>query len=125
MRKDDATCSLSRMVTALMATQGKYRKGGTSKAKQLAFEPIRQRPHPPPPPPFFIHSVIIANTFRPIVGKAVLGSVTVVEFLSDRRCDFLTDDGAYWQYEVGDTAQTAALTKYIISDSPASPYASA
>ncbi|KAG5831132.1 hypothetical protein ANANG_G00300590 [Anguilla anguilla] len=40
-----------------------------------------------------------ALTFRPLVGKSVLGPVTAVEFLCDRRLDFLTEDGAYWPYE--------------------------
>ncbi|XP_064172762.1 probable JmjC domain-containing histone demethylation protein 2C [Anguilla rostrata] len=40
-----------------------------------------------------------ALTFRPLVGKSVLGPVTAVEFLCDRRLDFLAEDGAYWPYE--------------------------
>ncbi|KAG5855401.1 hypothetical protein ANANG_G00048680 [Anguilla anguilla] len=34
-----------------------------------------------------------ALTFKPLVGKAVLGSIAAVEFFSDRQLDFLTDDG--------------------------------
>lgn len=40
------------------------------------------------------------QTFKPLVGKSVLGSITAVEFFSDRQLDFLTDDGAYQPYQV-------------------------
>ncbi|KAL7869804.1 hypothetical protein AOLI_G00137920 [Acnodon oligacanthus] len=40
-----------------------------------------------------------ALTFKPLVGKSVLGSITAVEFFSDRQLDFLTDDGAYQPYQ--------------------------
>ncbi|XP_064176425.1 probable JmjC domain-containing histone demethylation protein 2C isoform X1 [Anguilla rostrata] len=40
-----------------------------------------------------------ALTFKPLVGKAVLGSIAAVEFFSDRQLDFLTDDGAYQPYQ--------------------------
>ncbi|XP_036404710.1 probable JmjC domain-containing histone demethylation protein 2C isoform X2 [Megalops cyprinoides] len=40
-----------------------------------------------------------ALTFKPLVGKTVLGSITAVEFFSDRQLDFLTDDGAYQPYQ--------------------------
>ncbi|KAG9346027.1 hypothetical protein JZ751_007842 [Albula glossodonta] len=39
-------------------------------------------------------------TFKPLVGKTVLGSITAVEFFSDRQLDFLNDDGAYQPYQV-------------------------
>lgn len=41
-----------------------------------------------------------ALTFRPLVGKATLGSITAVEFFSDRQLDFLSDHGAYQPYQV-------------------------
>ncbi|XP_045570051.1 probable JmjC domain-containing histone demethylation protein 2C isoform X2 [Salmo salar] len=37
--------------------------------------------------------------FRPLVGKATLGSITAVEFFSDRQLDFLSDHGAYQPYQ--------------------------
>ncbi|XP_053367912.1 probable JmjC domain-containing histone demethylation protein 2C isoform X1 [Clarias gariepinus] len=40
-----------------------------------------------------------ALTFKPLVGKSVLGSITAVEFFSDRQLDFLTDDGACQPYQ--------------------------
>ncbi|XP_061081381.1 probable JmjC domain-containing histone demethylation protein 2C isoform X2 [Conger conger] len=40
-----------------------------------------------------------ALTFKPLVGKTVLGSIAAVEFFSDRQLDFLTDDGAYQPYQ--------------------------
>ncbi|MBN3304406.1 JHD2C protein, partial [Amia calva] len=40
-----------------------------------------------------------ALTFKPLVGKAVLSSITAVEFFSDRQLDFLTEDGAYQPYQ--------------------------
>ncbi|XP_017338818.1 probable JmjC domain-containing histone demethylation protein 2C isoform X2 [Ictalurus punctatus] len=40
-----------------------------------------------------------ALTFKPLVGKSVLGSITAVEFFSDRQLDFLTDDGASQPYQ--------------------------
>ncbi|XP_028824386.1 probable JmjC domain-containing histone demethylation protein 2C isoform X3 [Denticeps clupeoides] len=40
-----------------------------------------------------------ALTFKPLVGKTVLGSTTAVEFFSNRQLDFLTDDGAYQPYQ--------------------------
>uniref|UniRef100_A0A674C6J4 Probable JmjC domain-containing histone demethylation protein 2C n=1 Tax=Salmo trutta TaxID=8032 RepID=A0A674C6J4_SALTR len=40
-----------------------------------------------------------ALTFRPLVGKATLGSITAVEFFSDRQLDFLSDRGAYQPYQ--------------------------
>ncbi|XP_045543379.1 probable JmjC domain-containing histone demethylation protein 2C isoform X9 [Salmo salar] len=40
-----------------------------------------------------------ALTFRPLVGKATLGSITAVEFFSDRQLDFLSDHGAYQPYQ--------------------------
>ncbi|XP_030631900.1 probable JmjC domain-containing histone demethylation protein 2C isoform X2 [Chanos chanos] len=40
-----------------------------------------------------------ALTFKPLVGKTVLGSITAVEFFSDRQLDFLSDDGAYQPYQ--------------------------
>ncbi|XP_052357805.1 probable JmjC domain-containing histone demethylation protein 2C [Oncorhynchus keta] len=39
------------------------------------------------------------QTFRPLVGKATLGSITAVEFFSDRQLDFLSDHGAYQPYQ--------------------------
>ncbi|XP_049320800.1 probable JmjC domain-containing histone demethylation protein 2C isoform X1 [Astyanax mexicanus] len=38
-------------------------------------------------------------TFKPLVGKSVLGSITAVEFFSDRQLEFLTDDGAFQPYQ--------------------------
>nr|XP_023686771.1 probable JmjC domain-containing histone demethylation protein 2C isoform X2 [Paramormyrops kingsleyae] len=40
-----------------------------------------------------------ALAFRPLVGKAVLGSIAAVEFFADRQLDFLTDDDAYQLYQ--------------------------
>ncbi|XP_071250850.1 probable JmjC domain-containing histone demethylation protein 2C isoform X2 [Salvelinus alpinus] len=40
-----------------------------------------------------------ALTFRPLLGKATLGSITAVEFFSDRQLDFLSDHGAYQPYQ--------------------------
>uniref|UniRef100_A0A8C7K5R0 Probable JmjC domain-containing histone demethylation protein 2C n=1 Tax=Oncorhynchus kisutch TaxID=8019 RepID=A0A8C7K5R0_ONCKI len=40
-----------------------------------------------------------ALTFKPLVGKATLGSITAVEFFSDRQLDFLSDHGAYQPYQ--------------------------
>ncbi|XP_029104445.1 probable JmjC domain-containing histone demethylation protein 2C isoform X2 [Scleropages formosus] len=40
-----------------------------------------------------------ALAFKPLVGKAVLGSIVAVEFFSNRQLDFLTDDGAYQAYQ--------------------------
>ncbi|XP_052427313.1 probable JmjC domain-containing histone demethylation protein 2C isoform X1 [Carassius gibelio] len=40
-----------------------------------------------------------ALTFKPLVGKTVLGSITAIEFFSDRHLDFLTDEGAYQPYQ--------------------------
>ncbi|XP_051522691.1 probable JmjC domain-containing histone demethylation protein 2C isoform X1 [Myxocyprinus asiaticus] len=40
-----------------------------------------------------------ALTFKPLVGKTVLGSTTAIEFFSDRQLDFLTDEGAYQPYQ--------------------------
>ncbi|KAF5900653.1 putative JmjC domain-containing histone demethylation protein 2C isoform X2, partial [Clarias magur] len=40
-----------------------------------------------------------ALTFKPLVGKSVLGSITALEFFSDRQLDFLTDDGACQPYQ--------------------------
>lgn len=44
--------------------------------------------------------VLSPQTFKPLVGKSVLGSITAVEFFSDRQLDFLTDDGACQPYQV-------------------------
>ncbi|KAJ8250239.1 hypothetical protein COCON_G00221610 [Conger conger] len=52
-----------------------------------------------------------ALTFKPLVGKSVLGPVTAVEFLCDRRVDFLTEDGAYWPYE-----EEAAILNPVLRD---------
>ncbi|XP_057214074.1 probable JmjC domain-containing histone demethylation protein 2C isoform X2 [Triplophysa rosa] len=40
-----------------------------------------------------------ALTFKPLVGKTVLSSITALEFFSDRRLDFLTDEGVYQPYQ--------------------------
>uniref|UniRef100_A0A8C1W6K4 Probable JmjC domain-containing histone demethylation protein 2C n=1 Tax=Cyprinus carpio TaxID=7962 RepID=A0A8C1W6K4_CYPCA len=40
-----------------------------------------------------------ALTFKPLVGKTVLGSITAIEFFSDRHLDFLTDEGACQPYQ--------------------------
>ncbi|XP_051968991.1 probable JmjC domain-containing histone demethylation protein 2C isoform X1 [Xyrauchen texanus] len=40
-----------------------------------------------------------ALTFKPLVGKTVLGSTTAIEFFSDRQLDFLTDERAYQPYQ--------------------------
>ncbi|KAL0964722.1 hypothetical protein UPYG_G00328040 [Umbra pygmaea] len=40
-----------------------------------------------------------ALTFRPLVGRDTLGSVTAVEFLSDRQLDFLSDGAACQPYQ--------------------------
>ncbi|KAF7705095.1 probable JmjC domain-containing histone demethylation protein 2C isoform X2 [Silurus meridionalis] len=40
-----------------------------------------------------------ALTFKPLVGKSVLGSITAVEFFSDRQLDFSPDDGACQPYQ--------------------------
>uniref|UniRef100_A0AAZ3SPJ9 JmjC domain-containing histone demethylation protein 2C n=1 Tax=Oncorhynchus tshawytscha TaxID=74940 RepID=A0AAZ3SPJ9_ONCTS len=42
---------------------------------------------------------LLFQTFRPLVGKATLGSITAVEFFSDRQLDFLSDHGAYQPYQ--------------------------
>ncbi|GAA6070665.1 probable JmjC domain-containing histone demethylation protein 2C isoform X1 [Tachysurus ichikawai] len=44
-------------------------------------------------------SQMLHMTFKPLVGKSVLGSITAVEFFSDRQLDFLTDDGACQPYQ--------------------------
>ncbi|XP_052466859.1 probable JmjC domain-containing histone demethylation protein 2C isoform X1 [Carassius gibelio] len=40
-----------------------------------------------------------ALTFKPLVGKTVLGSTTAIEFFSDKHLDFLTDEGACQPYQ--------------------------
>ncbi|XP_056101841.1 probable JmjC domain-containing histone demethylation protein 2C isoform X2 [Rhinichthys klamathensis goyatoka] len=40
-----------------------------------------------------------ALTFKPLVGKTVFGSITAIEFFSDRHLDFLTDEGAFQPYQ--------------------------
>lgn len=53
-------------------------------------------------------ALFIPQAFRPLVGKAVLGSIAAVEFFADRQLDFLTDDDAYQPYQVG---RPAAATR--------------
>ncbi|XP_041124944.1 probable JmjC domain-containing histone demethylation protein 2C isoform X2 [Polyodon spathula] len=40
-----------------------------------------------------------ALTFKPLVGKAVLDSITAVEFFADKHLDFLSGDGACQPYQ--------------------------
>uniref|UniRef100_A0A671SK64 Probable JmjC domain-containing histone demethylation protein 2C n=1 Tax=Sinocyclocheilus anshuiensis TaxID=1608454 RepID=A0A671SK64_9TELE len=40
-----------------------------------------------------------ALTFKPLVGKTVLGSISAIEFFSDKHLDFLTDEGACQPYQ--------------------------
>ncbi|TRY55571.1 hypothetical protein DNTS_023163 [Danionella cerebrum] len=39
------------------------------------------------------------ETFKPLVGKTVFGSISAIEFFSDRHLDFLTDEGACQPYQ--------------------------
>ncbi|MGH0161103.1 UNVERIFIED_CONTAM: hypothetical protein FKN15_056364 [Acipenser sinensis] len=39
------------------------------------------------------------GTFKPLVGKAVLNSITAVEFFTDRHLDFMSGDGACQPYQ--------------------------
>nr|XP_060624911.1 probable JmjC domain-containing histone demethylation protein 2C isoform X1 [Anolis sagrei ordinatus] len=40
-----------------------------------------------------------ALTFKPLVGKSVYNSITVVEFLVDKQLDFVTEDSAFQPYQ--------------------------